>query len=248
MRSMGMAKPMPCPLLETAVFMPITWPLASASGPPELPGLIGASVWIRPARRSPLVCSDLLRAEMMPEVTDGPPGASPRALPMATTGSPTWRPEDLPILTGVSVPGFWIWMTAMSSAVSVPSTLAWYTVDWPKTCTLTVLEPLTTWAFVTTLPWVSRTMPLPSPWVVPPNVPDAEVLIMTTPDSTARRTERMSRDGAVPVGGVVAAVRSEASVPEGSVVLFCLNAPRALAITKTATSSEPAATRVTITP
>ena len=27
-------------------FTPITWPAASSSGPPELPGLIGASVWI----------------------------------------------------------------------------------------------------------------------------------------------------------------------------------------------------------
>src|SRR5436305_1568006 len=44
-------------------------------------------------------------------------------------------------------------------------------------------------------------MPLPSPWVVPPKFPDAEVLIMTTPGSTARRTERMSRDGAVPPVG-----------------------------------------------
>jgi hypothetical protein len=53
----------------------------------------------------------------------------------------------------------------------------------------------------------------------------------------------MSRDGAVPVGGVVAAVRSEASVPEGSVVALSLNAPRALATTKTATSSAAAASR-----
>ena len=30
--------------LMIAVFMPITWPLAFSSGPPELPGLIAASV------------------------------------------------------------------------------------------------------------------------------------------------------------------------------------------------------------
>ena len=29
--------------------MPITWPSASSSGPPELPGLIEASVWIAPS-------------------------------------------------------------------------------------------------------------------------------------------------------------------------------------------------------
>src|ERR1700716_1064183 len=86
-------------------------------------------------------------------------------------------------------------------------------------------------------------MPLPSPWAVPPKLPDAEVLIMTTPGSTDRSTDRTSRDGAVPVGGVVAAVRSDASVPEGIVTPLSLNAPRALATTKTATIRAAAASR-----
>ncbi|MNN36721.1 hypothetical protein D3C81_1506260 [compost metagenome] len=46
----GMAKPMPCepPDLEKiAVLMPIRLPLASTSAPPELPGLIAASVWMK---------------------------------------------------------------------------------------------------------------------------------------------------------------------------------------------------------
>jgi len=29
-----------------AVFMPMTWPAMSTSGPPELPGLMAASVWM----------------------------------------------------------------------------------------------------------------------------------------------------------------------------------------------------------
>src|SRR5216683_3300925 len=116
-------------------------------------------------------------------------------------------------------------------------------VAWPKTCTLTVVDPLTAWALVRTWPWVSRIMPEPSPWVVPPNVPDAEVLMLTTPGSTARRTDRTSSDGAVPVGGVVAAVRSEASVPEGTVVVLLRNAPRAFATTNTTTTSTAAASR-----
>ena len=48
-RSMGMAKPSPMepPLLEKIeALTPITWPSALASGPPELPGLMAASVWI----------------------------------------------------------------------------------------------------------------------------------------------------------------------------------------------------------
>ncbi len=53
---MGIARPMPancpCPMVlprpvAIAVFMPITRPWASVSGPPELPGLIAASTWMK---------------------------------------------------------------------------------------------------------------------------------------------------------------------------------------------------------
>ena len=51
--SMGMAKPIPIdppfePLERIWLVIPITWPWASSSGPPELPWLIAASVWIAP--------------------------------------------------------------------------------------------------------------------------------------------------------------------------------------------------------
>ena len=49
-RLIGVAKPMPMlpPLwLKIAVLMPITRPCWSKSGPPELPGLIEASVWMK---------------------------------------------------------------------------------------------------------------------------------------------------------------------------------------------------------
>ena len=45
--SIGIAKPMPLLFGAIAVLMPMTFPAASSSGPPELPGLIAASVWIR---------------------------------------------------------------------------------------------------------------------------------------------------------------------------------------------------------
>ena len=45
--SIGIANPIPLLLLAIAVLMPTTLPSASSSGPPELPGLIAASVWIR---------------------------------------------------------------------------------------------------------------------------------------------------------------------------------------------------------
>ena len=46
----GTAKPMPTeppPRLKIAVLMPMTSPRALISGPPLLPGLIDASVWMK---------------------------------------------------------------------------------------------------------------------------------------------------------------------------------------------------------
>ena len=46
----GIAKPMPTdpPLwLKIAALMPMAWPRALMSGPPLLPGLIDASVWMK---------------------------------------------------------------------------------------------------------------------------------------------------------------------------------------------------------
>ena len=46
----GMAKPMPCEPPERekiAVLMPTSRPAVSTSAPPELPGLIAASVWMK---------------------------------------------------------------------------------------------------------------------------------------------------------------------------------------------------------
>ena len=46
----GTAKPMPCEPPERekiAVLMPTSRPAMSTSGPPELPGLIAASVWMK---------------------------------------------------------------------------------------------------------------------------------------------------------------------------------------------------------
>ena len=47
-RSMGIAKPMPCaPPPMIAVATPTMSPSMLTSGPPELPGLIEASVWMK---------------------------------------------------------------------------------------------------------------------------------------------------------------------------------------------------------
>ena len=44
--STGMAKPMPWAPARMATLTPISSPLMFMSGPPELPGLMLASVWI----------------------------------------------------------------------------------------------------------------------------------------------------------------------------------------------------------
>ena len=68
--SIGMAKPMPVESRSTAVLMPMTAPAASRSGPPLLPGLIAASVWIRFVSWSSAVIWTVRPvAEMIPVVT-----------------------------------------------------------------------------------------------------------------------------------------------------------------------------------
>ena len=44
----GIANPIPFAPAETAVFIPTTRPSIPMRGPPEFPGLIAASVWMRP--------------------------------------------------------------------------------------------------------------------------------------------------------------------------------------------------------
>ena len=54
---MGMAKPMPelwsAPLEAIMVLMPMTSPREFSSGPPELPGLMAASVWMASSMGAP---------------------------------------------------------------------------------------------------------------------------------------------------------------------------------------------------
>ena len=56
---------------STAVLIPMTAPVASSSGPPLLPGLIAASVWIRFVEAARRVSTSTVRpvAEMIPVVT-----------------------------------------------------------------------------------------------------------------------------------------------------------------------------------
>src|ERR1035438_3569779 len=84
-----------------AVFMPMTWPAISTSGPPEVPGLMAASVWMNfwnwlGAPLGPGSSMERFLAETMPAVTVSD---SENGLPIARTQSPTWAPSELPSLT-----------------------------------------------------------------------------------------------------------------------------------------------------
>ena len=118
----GTARPSPTP--ATAVLMPTTRPVESASAPPELPGLSAASVWItssitRPA--CPLrVGRERPSALTTPAVTEP---ASPSGLPTATTSWPTTRRSASPRRTGAGrSAGRSARSTARSESGSAPTT------------------------------------------------------------------------------------------------------------------------------
>ena len=116
--SIGMAKPMPFESAAIAVLMPTTLAPASSSGPPELPGLIAASVWMRLLRFwLPSVVIVRPLADTMPLVTEFE--YVPSGLPIATTSCPTLSSLERPsCATGRSVPS--ILTIARSVRVSMP--------------------------------------------------------------------------------------------------------------------------------
>src|SRR2546428_9722147 len=78
--SIAVAKQMPCAGRIIAVFTPMTSPREFTSGPPELPGLSAASVWITSSIKRP----DCARSERPSALTT----------PAVTVA---WKPNGLPI-------------------------------------------------------------------------------------------------------------------------------------------------------
>ena len=122
----GMEKPMPSlppDSLLICVLTPTTWPAALRSGPPELPWLMAASVWM--AFETVKLFGDvisLLRALTIPLVAVP---SSPNGLPRATTPSPTLSWVESPSSSGLSTEdGASTLMTARSVDGSVPTTVA----------------------------------------------------------------------------------------------------------------------------
>ena len=126
--SIGIAKPMPTlplPLPPVSIWelMPMTRPAASRSGPPELPGLIAASVWMTPSISKPF------GAWIVRFVADTTPVVSvrsrPKGLPIAIVGSPTCTPRELPSASGSSSLGLAVTLrTARSVDSSRPRIVA----------------------------------------------------------------------------------------------------------------------------
>jgi len=124
--SIGTANPIPALApegLTIAVFTPISSPFEFKRGPPELPGLIEASVWITPCIFRPLTAViSRCRALTIPVVRVW---SNPNGLPIAKTFWPTNRLLDVPIFIGLNFStGAFIFNTAKSLDWSIPTMLA----------------------------------------------------------------------------------------------------------------------------
>ncbi len=99
--------------------MPITSPFRLNSGPPELPWLIEASVWMKSSNGELLMFR--LSALTIPLLTDMP---MPSGLPIAITGSPISSLLLSPQRTAVSACCVCTLITATSTIGAVPTNLA----------------------------------------------------------------------------------------------------------------------------
>src|SRR5687767_5585501 len=148
--------------------MPTTWPCMLTSGPPELPGLIAASVWMAfstvacELRASPPAETGRFTELTMPEVTV--PDSS-NGEPIATTPWPIFMSPELPSWTIGRPETPSAWMTAMSELGSRPRILAEAVLPSWNTTLISPPEaaPSMTWLFVTIWPLPEMTNPEPSP-------------------------------------------------------------------------------------
>ena len=145
-----------------AVLTPISRPLESRSGPPELPGLIAASVWItsrmmRPAGERNSRPSALIT----PTVSVW---SSPNGLPTASTRRPTSRSAERPSASGtMRATGARIFSTARSFSGAAPTSRASQS-DLSARVTENRLASSMTWKLVTTCPSRSQKKPAPEPF------------------------------------------------------------------------------------
>ena len=175
----GTAKPIPTlpwlvPPVAICEFTPITWPAASSSGPPELPGLIGASVWITESIWKPS------GAWMWRPVPETIPAVAvcgrPNGDPIATASWPVRTVSESASSSAVRPDSPVTRTIARSEERSTPRTVP-VAVRSSENWTWTVSLSPTTCAFVTIVPSGSTTKPVPEP---------APVRIETTAGLAAR--------------------------------------------------------------
>src|SRR5881397_2486679 len=139
---------------KIAALIPTAWPWALMSGPPLLPGLIDASVWMKSSYGPSPITRPV--ALTMPVVTVC---SSPNGLPIAITGSPTWRREESPSgITGSPVAS--TLRSAMSVFGSRPRSRPGSSRP-SASVTLISVAPSTTWLLVTMKPAELITKPEP---------------------------------------------------------------------------------------
>src|SRR6185369_11144538 len=191
----GMAKPAAACWSEKrtfwpAVSMPMTWPAALTSGPPESPDTMPASVWNIPCSVSEVTVPPWSLAVMVLSTPVMRPGAEtiwlrPSALPRAVTASPTLTLLESPSGTWCRPDGFCSWISAMSPVTSYPTTLAWKFFPVAATVALILVEFSMTWLLVSTRPLSALiTMPVPAARSL---LFCSVVLMMTTPCPTLVR-------------------------------------------------------------
>ena len=141
--STGTAKPMPALApdgLAICVFTPMRRPALSRSGPPELPGLIAASVWMTFWILRPVVSDSIVRPSALttPVVSVS---SRPNGFPIANTFCPTCSPLLVPTRIGGSFSGgAEILRTARSLSGSTPTTVA-FQFDWSESVTTSESAP-----------------------------------------------------------------------------------------------------------
>ena len=144
---MGIANPIPCPPLTIAVLMPTTSPCMFSNGPPELPGLMDASVWIRsPVGSTPRSMRPV--ALITPRVTVL---SSPNGFPTAIAHSPTFNLVEFPRTATGSFRDGLIRRRAISVRGSAPTIFARYSVRSESRTTISSASRMTC-SFVTMSP------------------------------------------------------------------------------------------------
>ena len=139
------------------MLIPITSPARLTSGPPELPGLMAASVWRNFARR--ILPSSRPLPLMMPALTVV---SSSNGLPIAITQSPMSSLSESPSFETGRSWAFSSLMTARSLSGSVLISAALNSRP-SGSSTVTVSAPATTWLLVSTRPSLSTITPEPTP-------------------------------------------------------------------------------------